>query len=336
MENCMLPIEICWDIIEAIPASSHFFTPPEYDALVACSLVCRTWNTRAEDILRLDPELDTPQIASQFASTIRRESSGRVRADHISELWLNWSDFEGDKNLSRAMELFMTPLPRLESLHMFGVHIDISPRILRCMSPPLLTGMTHLEFLRCKFCSWRAMLDIVWGCLKLDLLSVENCSFGGNTVTPESIARLGVSRRSLRGCQYLKTLVIMADTNMGMLLPGDVFGDTLMQLALHIPCDALEDITPLFRGTFPRLESIQFWISTVSHEVVYHGARLFCALATGPSPRPTLHSIFINLPDHRASGGIGRSPVAVDPRGPATSAHSTVWDKTSRGRRDLC
>ncbi|KAI0668807.1 hypothetical protein C8Q78DRAFT_249524 [Trametes maxima] len=212
MENCMLPVDICWYIIKTIASSPHFLTPSERDALCACSLVCTTWNTCAAKILARGEELKSPQIASQFASAIRKESSDRMRADHRSELRLNWSDFEGDKNLSRAMELFMAPLPRIESLVMLGVHIDISPRILRCMSPPLLTAITHLDFLRCKFCSWRAMLDIVWGCLKLDHLSVQNCSFGGNPATPESIARLGVSRRSLRGCQYLNSLNIQVSS----------------------------------------------------------------------------------------------------------------------------
>ncbi|KAI0668793.1 hypothetical protein C8Q78DRAFT_248516 [Trametes maxima] len=291
MENCILPIETCEAIMDAIPSSPHYLTPLEYDALDACSLVCTTWRTRATVILVKGVELPSPQIASQFASTIRRESSGHMRAELLS---LDWDHSEGDKNLSQAMELFMTPLPRLRRLSMRGVHIDISPRILKCIRPPLLTAITSLHFSRCKFYSWRDMLDIAWGCLKLEDLSLTSCSFGGNPATPGSIARLGVARRSLRGCQYLRKLHIdMMGATMGRLLPGEViFGDTLTKLVLS---DVKEEITPLFRNAFPRLESFHFWNLTGIEEVVYHGPCLLLAFATGPSPRPTLHSVVITL-----------------------------------------
>ncbi|KAI0670823.1 hypothetical protein C8Q78DRAFT_1145422 [Trametes maxima] len=240
MENCILPIEICEAIIDAIPSSPHFLTPHEHNALVACRDVCTTWRTRAAVILQKRVDLDTPQIASQFAFAVRRESSVHIRADYISSLSLFWSHLEGDKNLSRAMQIFMTPLPRLEALYMYEVHIDVSPRILKCMRPPLLTAITFLEFSKCKFCSWRVMLDIVWCCLELEHLSVLYCSFGGNTATPESITGLGVSRRSLRGCQYLKTLAMVMGADMGRLLPGNViFGNTLTELKLDVPCDMM-------------------------------------------------------------------------------------------------
>ncbi|KAI0668788.1 hypothetical protein C8Q78DRAFT_247779 [Trametes maxima] len=298
MENCILPIELCEVIMDTIPSSPHFLTPREHDALVACSLVCTTWRTRAAVILEKRVNLESPQIVSQFAFTLRRESSGCRRADYISYLLLDWSRFKGDKNLSRAMELFMTPLPGLKILDMDDVHIDVSPRILRCMRPPLFTGITCLYFSDCKFCSWRAMLDIVWGCLKLEDLSLSHCSFGGNPATPDSIARLSVGQRSLRGCQYLKELDIWMDADMGRLLPGNViFGDTLTKLKIGIPhYDTMDqEITPLFRDSFPHLESIHLWISRDSDRVVYRGPCLLLAFATGPSPRPALHSVFIYL-----------------------------------------
>ncbi|KAI0641273.1 hypothetical protein C8Q79DRAFT_333141 [Trametes meyenii] len=188
MKYCKLPIELCWDIIDAIPSSLYFLSPCEHDTLVACKNVCTMWRTHAEAILMRIARLNSPQIVSQFVSAIRRESPGRMRVDsgYIPLLSLDWFSFEGDKNLSRAMDLFMSPLPSDTGLFMSGVRIEASPRVLR------------------------AMLDIVWGCPKLEVLSVWCYSFEGKTPTPESIARLGVARRSLRGCLYLKELCIYA------------------------------------------------------------------------------------------------------------------------------
>ncbi|KAI0641270.1 hypothetical protein C8Q79DRAFT_882098, partial [Trametes meyenii] len=270
-----LPIELCEAVMDAIPASPHFLTRDEYDTLVACKNVCDVWSTRARTILDMLVHLDSPEIVSLFVSATRRESADRT--NFISTLLLNWYHVRGEKNLSRAMDLFMLPLQNFQALYIEQIRIDLSPRILR-MRLLFFTGIEHLFFHHCDFYSWRAMLDFAWACPNLTHLYVYECSFGADAVTPESAARLSAARRNLRGCQNVGLLHIsvrrpcqspytvtythchclqMLD-HTWRLLPGDVFGAALTRLMIYYR-DTIEShthITSFLRGTFPQLRDI--------------------------------------------------------------------------------
>ncbi|KAI0641269.1 hypothetical protein C8Q79DRAFT_332684 [Trametes meyenii] len=243
MKHCRLPIELCEAIMDVLFESPDFgqlgHLSDEFKTLWACRNVCPEWNIRATALLHLNSDLKSPQEVSDFVSTLRGRSQSRLyfRAEG---LWLDWSSFRGDRNLSRSRALFtLHSLPNLEFLHIDGCQIDIGSSRLMRLRPPFLKGIRRLVFNDCQFDSWRTVLDLLWACPNLNDVRVTNCSSDGDTLTPESAARLSAARRNLRGCEQLRKLEIEVRKPSGKLSlpPGDVFGSVLTELMLDMGHD---------------------------------------------------------------------------------------------------
>ncbi|KAI0642326.1 hypothetical protein C8Q79DRAFT_246482 [Trametes meyenii] len=304
MEHCKLPIELCEAIMDVIPSSRRFLSPNEYHTLVACRDVCSVWSIHAKAILNRSTVLDSPHVVSLFVSAVRRESPDRV--DFLELLDLNWSEFQGNRDLSRCVDLFMTPLPNVQALHLAGVRFDLGPRLLR-MRLPFFTRISSLVLIFSQFYSHRAMLDIIWACPNLKDVAIRGCSFGGSPLTPESAARLSAARRHLRGCQQLIDLFIHINEEW-CLLPGDAFGSTLTRLEIHCEGHMTRHITRLLQCGFPQLQELNIVVynNDPRREIAHRLPSLLLTLATSVPSYSALSTILISLhAPFDGSGGEG-------------------------------
>ncbi|KAL1937697.1 hypothetical protein VTO73DRAFT_12972 [Trametes versicolor] len=126
MESCVLPIELCEKVMDAIPEYVEFRdesgwpTWPEkpwdsQQALWACALTCRAWRVRAQYLLWTLPCLIQSRQFLRFNTAIRKS----LNTPTISGLALGTlGALRETSDLSTAGELFMHSFPHLRSLNL--------------------------------------------------------------------------------------------------------------------------------------------------------------------------------------------------------------------------
>lgn len=220
MESCVLPIELCEKVMDAIPEyleypglGSGWPTVPRkawnsQKALCACALTCHAWRIRAQYLLWTFPSLIRSQQFLRFNTAIRKS----LHTPTISGLVLGplIADSHEVPDLSTAGELLMHSFPNLRSWVCFDISFERGPplRVLR-MRLPFFDSITFLQLWCCKFQSLRAMLDVVWACPNLAALSI-----GGNEIKSERCSAAGFQNlctTNLRACRKLTKLWLHAD-----------------------------------------------------------------------------------------------------------------------------
>ncbi|KAI0641272.1 hypothetical protein C8Q79DRAFT_332829 [Trametes meyenii] len=305
MKHCKLPIELCEAIMDVLFESPYFAqigrASEELKTLRACRNVCPEWSIHATALLRLNEVLDSPQAVSTFVSVLWGESRGRLyfRAE---DLRLDWSFFQGDRNLSQANALFtLHSLQNLAFLHIEGCHIDIgTSRVVR-LRPSFFKGIRSLNIESCEFDSWRTLLDLFWACPYLDSVKIERCSFESDTIlTPERATSLSTARRNMRGCEQLDELDIEIFFSEKLSLPpGDVFGSALTELKLRVDTESYDvelhrDLVRFLRSASPQLKNLTVYLSDNPDGVTFQGPSLLHALATGPPVHSALRKVEVS------------------------------------------
>lgn len=215
MESCVLPIELCEKVMDAIPEyveypglDSGWLTLPNeardsQQALCVCALTCHAWRIRAQYLLWTFPCLYESRQFPRFNTAIRKS----LNTPTISGLTLGRLGVRPESsNLSTAGELFMHSFPHLRSLVCHSISFERGPplRVLR-MRLPFFDSITSLEMWRCTFQSLRAMLDVVWACSNLATLAIgdnfiksEHCSAAGFQNLCTAAENLRVCRKFTR------------------------------------------------------------------------------------------------------------------------------------------
>lgn len=216
MESCILPIELCEKVMDAIPEyvelrgiGSGWPTVPwehwySQQVLCACALTCHAWRVRAQYLLWTFPCLIQSQQFPRFNTAIRKS----LNTPTVCGLALGLRDvLPEESDLSTAGELFMHSFPHLRSLVCTHVSFKCGPplRVLR-MRLPFFSSITFLELSFCNFQSWRAMLDVVWACSNLATLAICSAMIESERCSAAGFQNLCSTAKHLRACRKLTRL----------------------------------------------------------------------------------------------------------------------------------
>lgn len=222
MESCVLPIELCEKVMDAIPkylevpdTGNDWPMRPEeawnsQQALCACALTCHAWRIRAQYLLWTFPCLIQSRQFPRFNTAIRKSLNTLT----ISGLTLGRLGLRHKaSDLSTAGELFMQSFPHLQSLVCDNISFERGPplRVLR-MRLPFFDSITFLELWGCTFQSLRAMLDVVWACSNLATLIIGPNRIISKRCSAAGFQNLCTTAENLRACRKLTRLSLFSDT----------------------------------------------------------------------------------------------------------------------------
>lgn len=223
MESCVLPIEICEKVMDAIPESfelpdtgSGWPTRPtkpwdSQKALCACALTCHAWRVRAQYLLWTFPCLIQSRQFPRFNTAIRKSLNTPIISGlalgPLGEVRHEVSD------LSTAGELFMHSFPHLRYLLCQNLSFERGPplRVLR-MHLPFFSSITFLELWRCTFQSLRAMFDVVWACSNLATLAIGDNFIKSERCSAAGFQNLCTTAENLQACRKLTRLWLSSKT----------------------------------------------------------------------------------------------------------------------------
>ncbi|KAI9061570.1 hypothetical protein FKP32DRAFT_932380 [Trametes sanguinea] len=185
MQACVVPLELCEAIIDAIPSTIESLPVPyvegtkwtrpyimllqERSTLWACSLTCRAWRRRAQNLLWMRPLLLLPENVPSFYEIIRGDA---------------------ENHSSRQRDGLVLIRDRRNST-------------------PLFASLTRMEYHACVFPDERYFFEIVWACCNLVQLKLSNSLFKQHLYSEAEIAkRLSRIREQRNTCQKLKFLSI--------------------------------------------------------------------------------------------------------------------------------
>ncbi|EIW65393.1 uncharacterized protein TRAVEDRAFT_42763 [Trametes versicolor FP-101664 SS1] len=297
MESCLLPIELCEKVMDAIPhyvefsyTGSRWPMPPKnawdsQQALWACALTCHAWHVRAQYLLWTFPCLIQSQQFPRFNAAIRKS----LNTPTICGLALGALDVRHEaSDLSTAGELFMHSFPHLRYLLCQNISFERGPslRVLHTRMP-FFSSITSLELWGCTFQSLRGMLNIVWACFNLATLNVVDNEVKWERHSAAETQALSAAARSLRACRKLTRLYLKEDAKTKFWRPADVgvsgvgrvFGCAVTELVFHTD-RASEAFISLFKDSFPALRSVTIAFAELD-ENREHPSWLHVILATG-------------------------------------------------------
>lgn len=204
MESCRIPIEVCEAIMDALAYWDTAWRDEQTNpplaifwlqhTLCACALTCRAWRVRAQLLLWNSPYPKNGPRLVLFIAAIRTAPNPLI----TSRLGLH------NSTLASSAELFMHAFPNLRRLVCAEVRFDHGPPLsIFRMRLPFFASITSLQLVRCRFGSWRAMLDVVWAFPNLASLRVR---LSHMDITLPAVGRhvdLSAIRGHLRACQKL-------------------------------------------------------------------------------------------------------------------------------------
>lgn len=220
MECCVLPIELCEKVMDALPVyielldDGWFLAPQDametQQALCACTLTCRAWRVRAQYLLWTFPVLFDSQRFARFNTAVQKSPNTHIMCG--LQLGRCFQDKE-TPDLSTAGELFMHSFPHLRSLWCDQIRFDRGPplRVLR-MRLPFFDSITSLALVDCTFQSLRSMLDVVWACSNLATLVVREIDVQSKRCSLAAFQNLSTAVENLRACRKLTRLWLDMDT----------------------------------------------------------------------------------------------------------------------------
>lgn len=220
MDSCVLPLELCEKVMDALPdyvkfPDSGWLLCPvnSWDlqhALCACALPCQAWRVRAQYLLWTFPALFDSQHFARFNLAIRNSPNTPI----IRGLQLGSGNDDNEApDLGTAGELFMHSFPHLESLLCGKIRFDHGPplRILR-MGLPFFASINTLALVNCTFQSLRSLLDVVWACSNLDTLVIGGVEIKSKFCWAAGFQNLCATAENLRACRKLTRLKLDGDT----------------------------------------------------------------------------------------------------------------------------
>ncbi|KAI0638745.1 hypothetical protein C8Q77DRAFT_1077353 [Trametes polyzona] len=178
-------------------------------SLCQCALVCRAWRVCAQILLweypcfrRRVKSLPILQHAALQEATVHYSQIVSLHLGVWDQYYPDWNDL-----------FFRVRLPNLRILFVANArkesNLNAHPAKLVRMRLPFFATITQLRLHRCKYYTFRGLLDLIWACPKLEMLSMSGCwDFQANVCTPRTLALLDSACKNMNGCQKLKKLIL--------------------------------------------------------------------------------------------------------------------------------